>query len=493
MKELVEQMLDDIRRMTKIPSFAELYDACNLLHDELNRPMRLAITGVIKTGKSTLLNALLGKYIVPTAVRVLTYNINWFHHVSTSPQHGQELVVVHYLNGSNQEMPLARLSDFVAINGDNKNILDDIDWVDVYLDHPLLQKFDLIDTPGLDSLLGDDSKHTRDLLTSDINRPDAIIYLVSKEFRSTDICAVESFRSKTGLMSGINTVAALTRVDELNNHYSDAQNIIDSNLKCHAEIRYYFSDVFALAALPAEASSVLTSSDIEKIRQVSQYVAIDNFITDKSSFEETLPILTKEERVYLCSILSIDGIRLCVNYLRESPNATSEELSGYLYKFSKVEDVKNYICERFGDRALYFKTKRVVSGLKEAYRKIEPTLKIYADLLKLREIQQKTDLVEQQIEQYYASYFILDDFYNYSDYFVEREWTRARRVLGDFGNDILCRLDLPSETDTQDLLKQLRLEKSYWINVSSDLSLFGNEIGALKARTIANIVSNLNT
>src|SRR5262249_14125619 len=46
-------------------------------YDRLQQPMRVAIVGLIKAGKSTMMNALLGEAVVATGTVEATFNVNW--------------------------------------------------------------------------------------------------------------------------------------------------------------------------------------------------------------------------------------------------------------------------------------------------------------------------------------------------------------------------------------------------------------------------------
>src|SRR5206468_270497 len=46
--------------------------------DRLQAPMRVAIIGRVKAGKSTAMNALLGHPVVPTGETEVTFNVTWF-------------------------------------------------------------------------------------------------------------------------------------------------------------------------------------------------------------------------------------------------------------------------------------------------------------------------------------------------------------------------------------------------------------------------------
>src|SRR5690242_17374863 len=58
------------------PRLAPLRDAAGLGRARVREPMRVAVVGQIKKGKSTLVNALLGTSVLPTGVLELTFNVN---------------------------------------------------------------------------------------------------------------------------------------------------------------------------------------------------------------------------------------------------------------------------------------------------------------------------------------------------------------------------------------------------------------------------------
>ena len=47
--------------------------------DRLDEPLRVAIAGKVKAGKSTLLNALIGEELAPTDARECTKIVTWYH------------------------------------------------------------------------------------------------------------------------------------------------------------------------------------------------------------------------------------------------------------------------------------------------------------------------------------------------------------------------------------------------------------------------------
>jgi predicted GTPase len=50
---------------------------------QLNQPIRIALAGTLKAGKSTLVNALVGENIAPTDATEATRIVTWFRHGPT--------------------------------------------------------------------------------------------------------------------------------------------------------------------------------------------------------------------------------------------------------------------------------------------------------------------------------------------------------------------------------------------------------------------------
>ena len=487
--EIVGRFVEKLRvEIQNNHRFSLLYDYCAKAKQDLHGPLRVAITGTIKTGKSTLMNALLEQYIVPTAVEVMTYNVNWFHHIKYSND-GKEKIIVHLLNGEIKEYPMNKLESFVGFSTQHKDVLDKVHWVDVYLNHPLLEVFDLIDTPGLDSLMGTDSQHTRDLLTKDDNRPDAIIYLVYPEFKSKDILAVEEFHQATGLVSGINSIAALTRVDMLSGEFEEANNRIIDNKRIHADIRYFFLDVYPIAGLPAQASFIIQDDDIKMLRELVTIKDIDTFTANHDFFIDRFDWQTKSIREKLCTMLSIDGVRLTIKYFQLNPDATNSMYKLFLYNYSNVGLLKSVIIEQFGGRADFHKCNRVLSGMRKICAKISRQKELgQASRETLLKINQQVNQLDYQLHQEYAEYYILNDYYNQEDYFTDEEWENVRHILGEYGNEHFKRLQLPKDARQDTIKNAYNTQYEEWKRKASKYQLLGNVRANETALKIMNII-----
>lgn len=107
----------------------------------------VAILGQFKAGKSSFVNNLIGKMVLPVGVIPVTTVIT---RLSYGP--GEKAVVTH-LDGSRQSVPLSAIEDFIseANNPGNRKCVEVVD-----IEVPSLQPFTglrIVDTPGLGSVL----------------------------------------------------------------------------------------------------------------------------------------------------------------------------------------------------------------------------------------------------------------------------------------------------------------------------------------------------
>ncbi|HET6188623.1 MAG TPA: dynamin family protein [Trebonia sp.] len=108
--------------------------------------LRVLVAGEAKRGKSTVVNALIGRAVLPSGVTPLTA-------VATTLRYGtDEHVTVTFTAGAMQQRPLSDLPELVTEPGNPGNRLGIAD-VTVYLDVPLLAEgVELVDTPGTGSV-----------------------------------------------------------------------------------------------------------------------------------------------------------------------------------------------------------------------------------------------------------------------------------------------------------------------------------------------------
>ena len=88
------------------PAYRERPDVHNELDwigRRLNQPIRIALAGTLKAGKSTLVNALVGEDIAPTDATEATRIVTWFRHGPTPK------VTANHRGGRRSNVPIGAL------------------------------------------------------------------------------------------------------------------------------------------------------------------------------------------------------------------------------------------------------------------------------------------------------------------------------------------------------------------------------------------------
>jgi predicted GTPase len=136
---------------TSHAKFEELLDALNA--DQV----RLVVIGEFSRGKSSLVNALLGIELLPTAMEATTA-INTFIRALPAGKHDRFIRIHYQDNKPCEDMPWRDDSELVRwgteLDEHHAHVRRSLDYIEVFMDHDLLKKgLVLIDTPGLESVM----------------------------------------------------------------------------------------------------------------------------------------------------------------------------------------------------------------------------------------------------------------------------------------------------------------------------------------------------
>jgi GTP-binding protein EngB required for normal cell division len=150
-------VLADLIRRFELDSLLPVLQACEALAGE-DAFLDVAVLGQFKSGKSSLLNALLGADVFPVGALPVTA-------VVTRARAGPALSVrARHLDGTEEEVEPGRIAEFVTEAGNPHNRRQ-VAVVDVY--SPALRRWPglrLVDTPGLGSVFAHNTQATRDWL-----------------------------------------------------------------------------------------------------------------------------------------------------------------------------------------------------------------------------------------------------------------------------------------------------------------------------------------
>jgi GTP-binding protein EngB required for normal cell division len=129
-----------------------------ILNKQIRRaryPIEIAITGQFSSGKSTFLNALLARNILPTGITPVTSKVNFINY-------GEEYKLkITYYSGAQEFAPIESIADFTDQRAHEMN---DIKYLTLYAPMDILKDISFVDTPGLNSQSQSDTDTTRKVL-----------------------------------------------------------------------------------------------------------------------------------------------------------------------------------------------------------------------------------------------------------------------------------------------------------------------------------------
>lgn len=129
-----------------------------ILNKQIRRaryPMEVAITGQFSAGKSTFLNALLSRNILPTGITPVTSKVNFINY-------GEEYKLkITYYSGAQEFAPIESIADFTD---QRQHEMKDIKYLTLYAPMDILKDISFVDTPGLNSQSQSDTETTRKVL-----------------------------------------------------------------------------------------------------------------------------------------------------------------------------------------------------------------------------------------------------------------------------------------------------------------------------------------
>ena len=155
----IQNVIAEVRSTKSIGSFPSVSESLDdteqdLLHNEF----KITIVGEFSSGKSTFLNSIIGKDILPHGVKETTATVTYIHNVSESDALVNK-AVIHFRNDGIKDVTIDvgkdrnALINYVTTSKEKYDVVHDIMAVDIYvhftsIDDPIV----LIDTPGMNGV-----------------------------------------------------------------------------------------------------------------------------------------------------------------------------------------------------------------------------------------------------------------------------------------------------------------------------------------------------
>lgn len=351
-----------------VPSGSGSEDALRAARADIDGPLKVAIAGRAKAGKSTLVNALVGDQIAPTDAGECTRIVTWFRDGVTyrvdAVQGRQHVPLVFSREDGMLEIDLGSLAP------------GEIDRLEVDWPTAALRSLTIIDTPGIGSVHTETSDRTVAFLTPEDDKAtaaDAVLYLM-RHVHQSDVDFLEAFHDEEAATAApVNAVAVLSRADEIGVGRSDAMESaarIAANYQDDPKIRRLCAAVVPVAGLLAEAGAALREAEFQAFRMLAELPASDVesllLSADRFADERANSPLTGEERALLIDRFGLFGVRLAIGEIRGGVVATATELSRSLVEHSGIPALRATLERLFSSRRDVLKARSALAVVDKA-------------------------------------------------------------------------------------------------------------------------------
>jgi len=345
------------------------------IRDRLEEPLRVAIAGRVKAGKSTLLNALIGERLAPTDAGECTKVVTWYRHglaydVTAVLDDGERRPVRFEREDGRLLIDLGRLTP------------SQIERLDVSWPAARLRRFTLIDTPGLEAHDEASAGRTLQLLGADgagTSQVDAVIYLM-RHLHRLDVEFLDAFADRSvPYPSPVNAIAVLSRADEIGAGRLDALTSADhvaQRYRTDARMRALCATVVPVAGLIAETGRTLREQEGASLRAIADLGEDEKRLmllsVDRFTDPDRSPIDSETRRDLLLR-LGLFGVRFGIDQVG-GKDATASDLARSLVDASGIDRFAGLLDEHFAGRAALLKSRSAIAATKALVSDLAPSL-----------------------------------------------------------------------------------------------------------------------
>ncbi len=366
-------LLDDTRaaldRAIDVYRGTEDGERLRQVRTRLDEPLRVAVAGRIKAGKSTLLNALVGERLAPTDAGECTRIVTWYADGHTYR------VEAELTDGEQRQLSFTR--DDGVIDVDLGGLPPEkVTRLLVTWPSTRLRTATLIDTPGIGSLSESVAQRTWDLLSASENDAaneapaDAVLYLL-RHLHSHDLEFLRAFHdTEVSRPNPVNAIGVLSRADEIGVGKLDSMTSagkIAARMATDPVVRTVVQTVVPVAGLLAETAVTLTEAEMARLRRIAELPVADAdaLLLTADRFMDRMPELgiTSTEREELLTRFGMFGIRLATSVLRHRVASTATELATVLTDRSGIGELNHLLRSLFFDRRDVLKSRSALAAL----------------------------------------------------------------------------------------------------------------------------------
>lgn len=323
----IEIELNELFKTIPSGSLPILHETLERSIKKLHEPMQLAIIGKISSSKSTLVNAILGKDgVMATGQMEVTYNVGWLKYGAPESD-----IIIHHKDGSpdSYRKPEEFLRWTIESDG-RKELLNNVSYIETFDDAEILREINIIDTPGLDAVRGQDSQNTLDFLKH--VRPDAVIMLFTNSVAENTLKVVQDF-NRGGNFNPLNAIGVLSKIDILwmedAEHSRTAlqigQRMAANTLANNPMLRKTLFNIYPISSLLFMRASTMTEEEFGLVRKLAVkdkdllpclMMSAADFVDP--DYEVSINMMQRKELLMKLDLYAID---LIVRYIQTEPDA----------------------------------------------------------------------------------------------------------------------------------------------------------------------------
>ncbi|NMH98942.1 dynamin family protein [Pseudonocardia acidicola] len=339
-----------------IDTYRDSPQAVGWLQHHLGRfdePLRVAIAGKVKAGKSTLLNALVGEEIAPTDAGECTRVVTWYQD-APAPR-----VLMYPRSAPPRPLTISRSRGALTFDLQGTPT-EDVDRLVVDWPSQNLRSTTLIDTPGIASLSADTSARAGAFLAPEDSpsQADAVIYLM-RHLHASDVRFLESFFDQgVARATPVNTIAVLSRADEIGVGRLDALSSarrIARRYRSDDKLRGLCQTVVAVAGLLAQTGRTMRQDEFAALVELAALprADLDSMLLSADRFVRNDPadraVPSSDTRARLIERFGLFGVRLGTTLVRQGINDPTR-IAEELVKRSGLDELRMVLNNQFSER-----------------------------------------------------------------------------------------------------------------------------------------------
>lgn len=441
----IDFVRSELERLIKDPQISEILGEevtgrmskwDSIIGKKMGEPFSLMVIGDFKRGKSTIINAILGKSIAPVNVAPETFTVNC---ISYGDVPSVEAVLKNGKRVSLTQDDLSRerlyeLLDFFP---------GELDYIDVRSDAPILKELQIVDTPGL-SDLDDLDNQVKEFLV----KADAVIYVASalSPFSESEQC----FISTNIVPQNFGKVFVLVNMIDAMNTMEDIERIVNRiQEKCAVIIPG--AEVYGVSGIDEYRRKIgLNRPDIKGFQ--------DYYENQFLKFELALSreIILQKDTIRTQRVFSM--LRLMLTDTLNRLNMISDMIKMDKQNLEKLSADFERECTTLA-AALENKKPKIILSITEMMQEAEHWM--YEFFTKLREdiLACRTTADDEDVERHFYSY-LMDKVGEAYRKCLEIHQQRLNDIINDMGAELSRKLDIES-------LASVRISCSESVNVNS--------------------------